>query len=188
MREWAEATLPSNETTRGHVCKMLRCGWRGFFWPYLSWYLSDAIALGKCAGICREMWVARALHYLADGGERVGETESVGQLRHSRPFPGNIISSMVCAEPVQVPRRAPQTAIISLRNRNAFDTSALITSERLAGAQLSCFYFPSCAKGALVLLLLLLQSFWRAGLVEPASWTKHSFTSGQSSARQLQLI
>lgn len=155
-----------------------------FFWPYLLWYLSDAVAFGARTGICREMRAARALHYLADGRERVRETERARELRHRLQTPGNIISSMPRAEPIRVPRRAPQTAIISSRNRNAFDTPAPITSERLAGAQRFFFFFFSfLCKGSICAAAAAAagtkrKAFWRGGLVEPAGRTKHLFTSG----------
>lgn len=174
------------------MCKMLRRGW-WVFWPYLLWYLSDAVAFGARTGICREMRAARALHYLADGRERVRETERARELRHSLQTPGNIISSMPRAEPIRVPRRAPQTAIISSRNRNAFDTPAPITSERLAGAQgFFVFFAPSCAKGAFVQQQQQQQQEPNAKLFgEEAWWNQRvgqNICSPLACARQLQLI
>lgn len=93
------------------------------------------------------------LHYLADGREEVRETQRARELRRSRRTPGNIISSMPHAELIRVPRRAPQTAIILLCNRNAFDTPAPIASLRLAGAQRFWVFFFFMSNRLLLLLL-----------------------------------
>lgn len=153
-------------TRRGGMCaKCYGVGGRNF-WPYLLWYLSDDVAFGKRAGICREMQVLCAVHCLADGRDWARETVSTRELRYSQQTPGRIILSMPLADLIPGARRTFQTAIISLGNLKAFDTLAAIASERLAAAQRLCFFFPSCAKGAFVLLLQQRQQSLNAKLLK----------------------
>lgn len=83
----------------------------------------------------------------------------------------------------RVPRSASQTAIISSRNHNAFDTLAPIASAIGRGTTFFFFFFLPvqwehfcccCSSTSRHQM----QSLWRGSLVQPAVWTKHLFISG----------
>lgn len=95
MGEWAEVTPSSNETMRGHVCKMLWRGWQDFLALFV-------VVFVWCRRLRRARWHlqrnASALHYLANSIDSVRETET-RELRHSQQTP-EIILSMPLAEPI----------------------------------------------------------------------------------------